>query len=329
MLSLVLLLACHGGSDSGAADSGASPDGVSWTPVLVDDPRGAFLAAWGPAPDDVWIVGGQPDAGVVLRGDADGLAEVALPAGTPLLNWVHGTGADDVWVAGIHGTLLHWDGADWTDHSLGVEEAVWGVYAASPDRAWAVGGESGFGGERAGAWSWDGAAWSTIALPDGVDGASNLFKVHHDGTDLWMVGVGGVALRGDGAAMAQVATGTAMDLVTANRPAAGGPLVVVGGRGTGVVLEVGGEGLVVTAQAPAGLNGVAVLDDGRAVVVGERGWAGVYDTADDSLVEGPVDTLDVLHNAFVAPDGGLWAVGGNLYTAGDSFLGSAFVGTLP
>ena len=72
--------------------------------VLVDNaPEGGLWSAWGPAPDDVWVVGGQADAGVVLRGDENGFTALDVPGETPLLNWVHGTSASDVWVGGLSG----------------------------------------------------------------------------------------------------------------------------------------------------------------------------------------------------------------------------------
>ena len=193
-LLLTALLACSGkASDSGSAadtsgadgsDGADGTDAPTWEVLIEDDPRGAWLSAWGTAADDVWVVGGQPEQGAALHGSFDDLQEVALPEGTPLLNWVHGTGPDDVWVAGVAGTLLHWDGAAWTDHGIEVEEAIWGVYAVSPTEVYAVGGESGFGGEDAVALSWGGDGWTRLALPAEASGLSNLFKVHHDGSHL-------------------------------------------------------------------------------------------------------------------------------------------------
>mgnify|MGYP002065501325 CR=1 FL=1 len=74
--------------------------------VMDAAPEGALMSVWGTAADDVWVVGGQPDAGVVLRGSGDRFIRHELPPGTPMLDWVHGTSPDDVWVAGLAGTLL-------------------------------------------------------------------------------------------------------------------------------------------------------------------------------------------------------------------------------
>lgn len=334
---LAALVACGDKGDDdtgpvgGGADDSAVDEVIAWEAVLEQDDRGAFLSVWGPSGSDVWIVGGQPETGLVLRGSAaGGFVEEALPAGVPLLNWVHGVSASDLWVGGIQGALLHWDGSAWTDFSQDMEEAIWGVYAVSSDEVYAVGGSSGFGGENAVALRWDGASWSNVALPSELDGLDNIFKVHHDGTNLWMVGKQGAAMVGDGITMTAVATGITADLVTANRPASGGPMVVVGGRGTGTILEAGADSLTVTAKANAGLNGVQVFASGtQAVVVGEGGYSALYNLDDDSVTEQLPLTTDVLHAAWGEAGGTMYAVGGNLFTAGDTYHGTVLAAPAP
>jgi hypothetical protein len=313
--------------DSG--DSGSPGPAIAWSPVVSDDARGAWLSVWGSAADDVWIVGGQPESGVVLRGSGSDFTEVVLPREVPILNWVHGTGADDVWIGGVSGTLLHWDGSDWTDHSLGVEEAVWGVFAVAPDDVYAVGGESAWGGETALARHYDGTSWSEVVVPDELSAPSNLFKVHAvSPTEVWAIGVGGVAMVGSGTSFAPAPTGVAADLVTAN--ASHGPLVVVGGRGTGVIMEADGAGgLASSVQAGAGLNGVMVYPSGVAVVVGELGYSGLFDLETDELTDVLGSSNDVLHATWGVPGGTMYAVGGNLYTTADSFEGIVLTAEAP
>ncbi|MCB9797876.1 MAG: hypothetical protein H6741_34785 [Alphaproteobacteria bacterium] len=324
------LMACTSDKDAPHTGDSEPAEALEWTPVMEEASEGAFLAVWGLSGDDVWIVGGQPEAGVVLRGSGQDWTPMSLPEGTPLLNWVHGVAADDVWVAGIQGTLLHWDGAAWTDHSMALEEAFWGVYALSADDVIAVGGESGFGGARGLMMHWDGAAWTELGIPEEYADIRNLFKVHHDGTDWWVVGLGGAALRGPSFDQLSAApTGYAGDLVTANHPASGGPLIVVGGRGAGRVLEVDGDGLTVTAQAYAGLNGVAVLPDGRAILAGEFGFTALYDSADDSVTNVTPITTDVLHGAWADPGGMMYVVGGNLFTSEAFYHGVVLSGPTP
>ena len=98
---------------------------LDWHISVENDERGAFLSAWSPKEDEIWVVGGLPSTGVVLKGNKDiGWTEVALPENTPLLNWIHGTSETDIWVGGLYGSILHWNGSEWFDHSQEVEEAV-------------------------------------------------------------------------------------------------------------------------------------------------------------------------------------------------------------
>ncbi len=342
-LLLPLAVACgdkSSGTDSGPVGTDDTSTGgddtgdpvLAWEALLEGDTRGAYLSVWGPSGDDVWIVGGQPDDGAVIRGSADaGFSDVDLPEGVPLLNWVHGVSGSDLWVGGVQGALLHWDGTDWTDHSQDFEEAIWGVYAVSTDEVYAVGGSSGFGGEEAVALRWDGAEWSSLTLPEELEGLDNIFKVHHDGTLLWMVGHKGAALTSsDGSTLTAVPTGITTDLVTANRPPEGGPMVIVGGRGTGSVLEIEDGIPTVQTKAGAGLNGVQVYASGtQAVVVGESGYTALYDLESGSLVEPLPMTTDVLHGTWGLSGGTMYAVGGNLFTSGDTFYGTVLVGPAP
>ncbi|MEL6345673.1 MAG: hypothetical protein AAFV53_21370, partial [Myxococcota bacterium] len=66
----LILAALMGCADPSGADS-ASPvegDGVQWSIVDENISAGAYLSVWGASAEDVWIVGGQHDAGSLLRG---------------------------------------------------------------------------------------------------------------------------------------------------------------------------------------------------------------------------------------------------------------------
>jgi hypothetical protein len=68
------------------------------------------------------------------------------------------------------------------------------------------------------------------------------------------------------------------------------------------------------------LNGVHSYGE-VAVVVGENGFVGTWDLAGHGLVSEPPLTLDILHATWGWPGGRMYAVGGNLATAGDTFHG--------
>lgn len=293
--------------------------GGEWQVVAEDVDDGWFLSVWGASQQDVWVVGGEPDAGVVWRGAEDDWSSMDLPPDTPLLNWVHGTSETDVWLAGISGTLLHWDGTAWTDHSQPVEEAFWGVYARSTTEVYAVGGQSRFGGEEAVAYAFDGTDWTALPLPVEHDGLTSWFKVHDDGTDMWAIGARGAAMRESEEGWIAAPTGVSSDLVTANRGDSG-PMVVVGGRGTGSVYLAESGALSTSTPAPAGLNGVQSYGE-VAVVVGEAGYAGTYEIGTSSLIPANSPTDEILHATWGTPGGQMYAVGGNLGTADDNLTG--------
>ena len=327
MLWVIFLLSCKDrGNDTDTAPPASAT--LSWSAVAEDVPEGAFLSVWGPSADDVWVVGGQYDAGYVLRGSGSDWSPQPLPEGTPLLNWVHGTSSSDIWLAGLSGTLLHWDGSAWTDHSVETDAAFWGLYAHPSGEVLAVGGASRWGGEAAMIWRYDGSAWASVDLPEPFTELTNLFKVNHDGSQYWLVGAGGAALAGDGASFSAVATGYAGDLVTVTR-GDGDDIVVVGGRGTGVVLSSSGDRLSVVSEANAGLNGAWIYPSGQAVVVGERGYSAVFSPSDESINETVGITLDILHATWGQAGGKMYAVGGNLNTAEEYFHGVVLVSDAP
>ena len=151
------------GSDSANID--VSPH---WSFIEQDDPRGAWLRVMHPtdAPEEIWIVGGQPNQGMVLRNTVGEFHSIPLPDGTPLLNWIDGT-TGNMWVGGLNGTILHWNGADWTDHSLGIEEAIWGL-EVTDDSVIVVGGSSRWGGDHGVIWQFNGETWSASSTPEEI-----------------------------------------------------------------------------------------------------------------------------------------------------------------
>ena len=109
-----------------------------------------LYGTWGARPDDMWAVGGFAGrAGVVWRYDGAQVTEVALPTDVlprsadgevPALFKVDGTAADDVWIVGGAGAVLHFDGSEWQRFESGTEAALFTV-AVDEDHVWIVGGE--------------------------------------------------------------------------------------------------------------------------------------------------------------------------------------------
>ena len=243
--------------------------------------KGALYSVWGPAPDEVYAVGGQgagvDSTGVMLRWDGATWTDVALPAGTRRLHWIAGVGAD-VWAVGEAGTTLRRVNGAWSEVTSGTDVSLWGIWGADDATIWTVGGD-GFTGAPA-MLRWDGAAWSPEALPAMPPESHALFKIWGSGAgDVTAVGDFGVALHHDGNARVARWDGAAWAGATLALP---------------------------------GLSGVWVDDVGVATAVGSSGQilritpGSLEATAEES------PTILVLHAVFGFSKGPRFAVGGNL-----------------
>jgi hypothetical protein len=209
--------------------------------------------------------------------------------------------------------VLRYDRADDSFAALPIETAVtlFGIFAFGPSDVWAVGGAP---NEQSGAiYRHDGTAWTQLDVPAEVENVS-FFKVWGDTPDdVWIVGVGGVALHWDGAALAPVPVPLGRPLFTVH--GRGSDVYAVGGFGSGLIVRA--DGAALSDVTPMGselvpqLNGVFVSDEGpwAAGAYGAiwsdagDGWTAVGDT--------PVIVEDY-HSIYVDPEGGVWAVGGNV-----------------
>jgi photosystem II stability/assembly factor-like uncharacterized protein len=75
----------------------------------------------------------------MMHYDGDGWREVAWSKPLPLLNDVWGSSADDVFVVGYGGTILHYDGADWESMVSGTSAALLSLWGTGPNDVYAVG----------------------------------------------------------------------------------------------------------------------------------------------------------------------------------------------
>jgi photosystem II stability/assembly factor-like uncharacterized protein len=285
---------------------------------------GALLSVWGSSPDDLRAVGGQvsdladPGVGAMLeRGDGS-WARTELPAGTPVLNWIHGAGGR-TWAVGNAGAAIRSDdgGATWTRDDAPVDVPLWGVFVLSPDDAWAVGGNAfDFDSDAIGViLHYVGGAWVDVPMPALDRPSPALFKVWASGpSDVHAVGKDGVIVHYDGSAWAQVPSSTEADLISLWGI---GPdeIVAVGGLDVGTIVRFDGAAWS-SAMVPSirGLNGVWLDREGDAVLAGNFG--SLADLPAGSLEPEVLDTpplLDVLHAAFGFDEGGLrYSVGGRL-----------------
>jgi hypothetical protein len=68
---------------------------------------------------------------------------------------IHGTSANDIWVVGANGLILHYDGAQWEVVESHTSKQLIDVYAAAANNAFAV-------GENGVIVRWDGSAWAVV-----------------------------------------------------------------------------------------------------------------------------------------------------------------------
>jgi hypothetical protein len=318
-----------------AACSSSSEDVASWSTIFSDLDRVA-LSAWSERSDDVYIVGGGLDAPglatLALHWDGQRWRDLA-PTGEHTLWWVTGGRGEsiDVWMVGDAGTVLRWDGATFTTIASPVGATLFGAWVAAPDDVWIVGGVPGAGAvtDNDVLLHWDGQRLSRdTTLP--VRGVA-LLKVWGSGADdLWIVGEQGVLWHHTPLGWedhSEIASSTLFSVYGCGRDdiyAVGGPQLLHydGTAWSHVGPPIYGAAVGVACAS----DGVLVTGSGGLKLRWDRGSDAWFD---DQLVA-PWDAD--FHAAWIDPDGGEWAVGGNYNQAGvdDSRVGVvAYYGAHP
>ncbi len=308
-LVLTLMVALAAG-----CDSPETPKFAQLTQAPLDE---ALTSVSGSSARDVWVVGADKGQGPIAL-HYDGVAWTRVPThSTGTLWWVHTFADGSAYAAGAGSTILRWDGAAWTRMATpGVANyTVFGVWGRSPEDAYAVGSVSGRDGF---VWHFDGKAWSEVEVPWDLPGDSSeapgFFKVCGNTKDVWVVGAHGNVLRSrEGGAFVPVETGVRDTLFTV--AATDGIVIAVGGSTGGALLEGPPDGPLLPVTPPeAGLiQGVSVLPDGRAIASGADG--ALWERVKGRWAPLPTDlglTVQSFHSTWIDPDGGLWAVGGNV-----------------
>jgi hypothetical protein len=165
-------------------------NGCAWQSYLTSTTH-SLDSVWGTGAGDVWAVG--VDGIQHWTGVWTTLTSQPLPGVE--LHRVRGTGPSDVWASGDQGSLVHWNGSEWSvvatpaDPSLDPSTfSLRGLVALSPSEVWAVG--------LAGVmFRWNGNAWSRFGRGatfyfNGVWGNAN--------NDVWAVGGKSTVLHWDG-----------------------------------------------------------------------------------------------------------------------------------
>ncbi len=286
-----------------------------WEVVTHSQP-GALIAIWGTSASDVWAVGGDKRDGTgptVLH--YDGTAWEPMETGEPQGNlwWVFGFENGPVFMGGDGGMILRYESGVFTTMQTPSRAAVYGIWGASPDDVWAVGNTTATSG--AFAWRLAGDAWvDEPALPAEIVSTSAMWKVHGCAADdVYLVGTDGIALHWDGTDMTQTDTGSSTSLF--NVFCDQSRTVAVGGLASSVIVEFDGTRWSnATPENAPGLTGLYMGPDDTGIATGQFGAVlervnGAWQNADLGF---SID--DTLHGSWIDPDGGQWAVGGQVLT---------------
>lgn len=273
---------------------------------------GALTSVWGTEADDIWAVGadrGDGNGPTVMRYEGSQWVMIDTGRTSGDLWWVFGFDDGPVFLGGKNGLILKYEDGNFREMSTPGTATVYGIWGSAPDDVWAVGGNV---TKDAFAWRYDGEVWSEVeGIPPEISASESLFKVWGKGSgDVWMVGTGGLTLRYNGLSLAHTSSGTTKMLFTTH--ADYDLFAAVGGLGDGVILENDGSGW--NDVTPKGTPHVMGLwldgDDGYAAGVGGailRRDAGEWKRVDTGL-----DLKEAFHAVWIDPEGGVWAVGGQV-----------------
>jgi len=286
----------------------------------------ALLSITGTSAADVYAVGADANDGtgpMVLHYDGQTWQRLTTGA-TGGLWWISVTPIDgDFYTAGGAGLILRYTpatGAFQTQVTPSSTPTLFGIWGSDASHIWAVGGDLTKQDTGGMVWRYDGKTWgvdTTLAnfRPAGVP---TLYKVWgRNDSDLYISGRLGLVLHFDGTQWAQVnvdANDTDLrDLPLFTVHGNATQVAATGGFLNGVIYELAGT--TFENRAPLGMpqmNGIFLRPDGTGVAVGVGGAVAFRDANGWTLQRPGLSTPLDLHAAWVDPDGGVWAVGGDL-----------------
>lgn len=301
----------------GCTPSEPQPPSADWNLVLSELPAG-LLSVSGNSADDVYVVGADSGDGPAAY-HYDGTTWTKLSTGASGDLWwtTDRQVGDSFFMVGDAGLALRYRPAAGTFERLTTpgSETLFGVWGSSPNNLFAVGGDSADADTTGVIWRFDGTTWTTMDTTNvNPDGIPLLFKVWgRSDNEVYAVGTRGTILRFDGTSWSQLASPTTRTLFTVH----GNDDIVVacGGSQSGVIVESVGGGSFVDVS-PAGvlqMNGTFAGSD-TTLTVGREGAVAFRDAGGWASEETGLN-LDLVidyHAAWIDPDGGVWAVGGNI-----------------
>ena len=319
----------------GAGTATATPSATPLVHPVLQNLPGALLSITGTSASDVYAVGAEATDGgggpLVLHYNGTAWQRLHTGAGSGLW-WISVTPIDgDFYLAGDGGLILRYtrsSGQFEAQATPATEPTLFGIWGSDADHIWAVGGDLSQQDTGGVLWRYDGTTWSADSSLAGLRpaGVPTLYKVWgRSATDVYVVGRLGLVFHYDGAHWTQVAVDSGgvdpsqLPLFTVHGNAT--QVAATGGVAEGAILERVGDTFENRAPvaAPA-LNGVFLAPDGSGVAVGIAGAVALRAGGSWQLQQPAIETDLDLHGAWIDPDGGVWAVGGDLTTSLDHGL---------
>ena len=310
-----LALLCLTAACGAVADDDQDKAG-DWHGVL-EELSGALFSVAGTAADDVWVAGADQGGGLgptVLHYDGSSWTKRDTGLKDGDLLWVHAFDDGTVFFAGAKGRILRRQGGTFEQLVTPDTQYVWGVWGASPDDMWAVGGRA--DGGHGFIWRYQGKQWTAVTLGPDLPSPKAWFKVWgRAADDVWFCGMGGAMLRYDGAKLAAVDSGTKRNLLTIHGRADGSLITAVGGAfsATLVAGSAGGSWHDVTPAGDPPLQTIGVHHRGAAAyAVGMQGTVLRHDGSGWAAEAHGLPFYEDLHGVWIDPAGGVWAAGGQV-----------------
>jgi len=309
-IALLLCAACGGPPSS-------NDPRFEWTVALsnLDD---ALLATCSDD-DQLYVVGGRNDQGMVMSWTGTGWTAEQLPAGAEELWWCWIDPAGTVWAVGENATVVHNQGGAWTHSDTGdavlSSTTLYGVWGTSDEDIYVVGGSFGPGGGPAIA-HYNGSGWTAAdvaGLPEEI-----LFKVWGTGTEIWAVGTGGTVVQSSAGGAWVVQPTPVQDRLIAVW-GAGDDVFAVGGDGRGVVLRYTSGQWTEFALTPEALSGVWTAPGQPLYIGGNRGYLGRYrrdsqGAVDSTALDVNVPVNDLCVHSLTNFGGAILAAGADLFS---------------
>lgn len=256
----------------------------------------------------IWAVGQNNNWQGVAYYDGTVWGQVTLTGPWDNLNAVWPVSGSEVWAAGKNGTIVQYDGTQWTSSKISLAQDLNGIWAAGPGQVIAVGNAGQVWGRSQQGW---------VKLPSVTTERLNSVW-GSSATDVWVVGENGTVLHYDG----QNVTAPPPPLSSVQLEGAwwtpSGELVVVGGSGTVLRRSSAGVWSKDVSNTGTNLNAIWGAPNGDLWAVGNGGQVIFNDgTGWASQSSGTNNDLFAISGSGA---GNIWAVGGRCVTDPITFI---------